>query len=546
MKFEDAVNELANRYARERDPYFPTKLVIKLSEKETALKDFKKRSVIHSFISDIYRRVRYSSYSLVKKVFEKRISDREKIKSEIQSASKVLMKEKFGQPEGRDYLLTIKDYLLFAATHPLEKEEAKGYFKKYFYDDFIDSSEDAAYFIPLCTMALTGLWDIIEMDTRNLFIKKEYRQNLQEIYYRSRMNIPILIQGETGTSKSYMAEAIHLMSERRNKEFVDINCMGIPDLLLESELFGYEPGAFTGARKEGKAGLLEMANGGTVFLDELGKTPDHFQAKLLRVIDTQQFYHVGGTIPIKIDVRWVAAVQPRDIANNKIIPDLLFRLNFPYTVNMTPLRDRISILGGVPYTVIESSLNQICKELWPEPFSVSELSDLESKKEIVSSYRLQASKLISSEAIEKLSNYSYPGNYRELETILTSAAISAKMNKQSVILSEDIIFREIPEAIKQHLVEPENKVEKPIQPKVAYNVKNMKVKELFRYAEEEAKKIKAVIVEAKIKEIYRSGSNPTTDGTEEGMTLSELQYFGRNVYKTTGKKVSEIEKESIS
>jgi two-component system NtrC family response regulator/two-component system nitrogen regulation response regulator GlnG len=152
---------------------------------------------------------------------------------------------------------------------------------------------------------------------------------------------PVLIRGETGTGKELVAQAFHTNSRRKDKRFVDLNCTAINENLLESELFGHEPGAFTGADKLRK-GKIEYAHGGTLFLDEIGDMPLHLQAKLLRVIEYQEVTRVGSNEPIKVNVRLLSATH-RDleaaVAEGTFRRDLFFRLN-RVTLRLPPLRER--------------------------------------------------------------------------------------------------------------------------------------------------------------------------------------------------------------
>lgn len=153
---------------------------------------------------------------------------------------------------------------------------------------------------------------------------------------------PVLISGESGTGKELFAQAIHNASSRRIYPFVRINCSAIPKDLLESELFGYEKGAFTGARADGKPGKFELAHHGTVFLDEIGDLPLEMQPKLLRVLEEKEFEHVGGTQPLRTDFRLVAATNQNleaMMARRQFRKDLYYRLNV-ISLRIPPLRDR--------------------------------------------------------------------------------------------------------------------------------------------------------------------------------------------------------------
>ncbi len=206
----------------------------------------------------------------------------------------------------------------------------------------------------------------------------------------------LLIQGETGTGKELVARNIHSLSMRGENPFVDINCASIPDNILESEIFGYEAGAFTDARSA-KKGLLEIADKGTLFLDEIAEMPLATQAKFLRVIETKTFRRLGGTKDIKVDMRIIAATN-KDIANavhtNSFREDLYYRLNvMPITI--PPLRERIEDI---------SLLSE---------FFIAEIAENMAKK----------TKPLDREAVEALCSYRWPGNIRELRNVLERAMI---------------------------------------------------------------------------------------------------------------------------
>ncbi len=213
----------------------------------------------------------------------------------------------------------------------------------------------------------------------------------------------VLIQGESGTGKELFARAIHWGSNRRDKPFVPLNCAALPDTLLESELFGYQGGAFTGAKKEGKQGLFEFAKGGTVFLDEIGELPVHLQVKLLRVLQEGKIRRVGSVEEIPVDVRVVAATNRelnKMVEENQFRKDLFYRLNV-IPVQIPPLRDRIE--------------------------DVVILADFFLKK-----FTLKTSKRIprfSEETLNILKTYHWPGNVRELENVVERAVILTPEDK---------------------------------------------------------------------------------------------------------------------
>ncbi|MET0660806.1 MAG: PEP-CTERM-box response regulator transcription factor [Steroidobacteraceae bacterium] len=211
--------------------------------------------------------------------------------------------------------------------------------------------------------------------------------------------VSVLILGESGTGKELIARAVHSQSERRSARFVAINCAAIPEQLLESELFGYEKGAFTGAVKQ-TIGKVEIAHGGTLFLDEIGDMPMTLQAKLLRFLQNRVIERVGGRTEIPVDVRIVCATN-KDlqalIIEQKFRQDLYFRVG-EVTINMPPLRER----RGGPTVLAHSMLRKF--------------SGLQSKPK----------RGFSEDALAALETYSWPGNVRELENRVKTAMIMAE------------------------------------------------------------------------------------------------------------------------
>ncbi len=222
------------------------------------------------------------------------------------------------------------------------------------------------------------------------------------------MNVNLLITGETGTGKSLIAKYIHILSSRRDKPFVKINCGAIPENLLEAELFGYVKGAFTGAIRD-KIGKVELADGGTLFLDEIGELPPHLQVKLLNLIQEKEFERIGDLRPRKVDVRIIAATN-RDIKEmvekGEFREDLYYRLNV-VSIHLPPLRERRE---DMPHLV---------------NFFLEKFSKLH-KRSI---------KGFSPGAMKLLLEYDYPGNVRELENIVESAVIVAR---GSIVREEDL------------------------------------------------------------------------------------------------------------
>lgn len=213
-------------------------------------------------------------------------------------------------------------------------------------------------------------------------------------YKAAKTLFPVLLTGETGTGKEVFANAIHNNGERREKPMVSINCAAIPNELLESELFGYEEGAFTGAKKGGKKGKFELASGGTLFLDEIGDMPLGMQAKLLRVLQEKEIEKIGGYKPIPVDVRIIAATRknlPQMIEAGEFREDLYYRLNVIH-IELPPLRERRE-------DIVELA-----------SYFLNRLN---------SDYKSGIS--LSPEVRDCFVNYDWPGNIRELDNVIKSA-----------------------------------------------------------------------------------------------------------------------------
>ena len=217
----------------------------------------------------------------------------------------------------------------------------------------------------------------------------------------------VLIAGETGVGKDMLAKFIHNHSNRKDKVFMEINCAAIPPTLLESELFGYEGGAFTGASKQGKKGIFELSNGGTIFLDEIGEMSLGLQAKLLKVIQDKKVYKVGGEKHIPIDVKIITASN-KDIEEmvniKRFRADLYYRLNV-IPIKIPPLRERKEDILPLVNSFLES---------------------------LISLYK--EDKKLDEKAMKLLYDYSYPGNIRELKNLIERAYI---LSTGSTIMEDD-------------------------------------------------------------------------------------------------------------
>ena len=228
----------------------------------------------------------------------------------------------------------------------------------------------------------------------------------------------VLLSGETGVGKSLLARIIHFTSRRKTMPFLSINCATLTEELLASELFGHEKGSFTGAVKT-KQGLVEIADTGTLFLDEIAEMAPNLQAKLLKVIEEGEFYRVGGTRPIKVDVRFIAATNQNVrtvIAEGRFREDLYYRLNI-MEISIPPLRDRRDDIAPLCSYFLEKHLPK-------------------SRKKIAG---------FAKEAMQVLLHYSFPGNVRELENIIERAII---LEKGPLITPESL-----PQTIKMFQIE---------------------------------------------------------------------------------------------
>jgi DNA-binding NtrC family response regulator len=218
----------------------------------------------------------------------------------------------------------------------------------------------------------------------------------------ARTNFTVLIEGESGTGKEVVANAIHRASSRGNASFIAVDCGAIPDTLIESELFGYEKGAFTGADRE-KKGQFELANNGTIFLDEIGNLPYHVQNKLLRMIQERKIQKLGGKHPFPIDIRIIIASNiplAKLEAEGKLRSDLYYRLN-EFKIELPPLRKRIEDIPFLAKKFIEEGNVELQKNV----------------------------KCLQKDSLKMLINHHWPGNVRELKNVI----------KRAVLLAEELI-----------------------------------------------------------------------------------------------------------
>ena len=276
--------------------------------------------------------------------------------------------------------------------------------------DFLAKPVDPDHLVLLVTRAL----ETRRIVTENLLMKEELavrrgapqlvgddaslRKVFTGLQRAATTDTTVLIEGESGTGKELFARSLHALSGRADQPFVAINCAAIPETLLETELFGYEKGAFTGAAAR-KLGKFEVAHRGTLFLDEIGDLPLTLQAKILRALEEKRFERVGGTAQVQVDVRLVAATNrglKAAVAARRFREDLYFRLSvFPITV--PPLRERP---GDIPL-LARYFVERFCRDLKKKPLALSPA------------------------AVEHLQTYRWPGNVRELQNCIERAVILA-------------------------------------------------------------------------------------------------------------------------
>lgn len=225
----------------------------------------------------------------------------------------------------------------------------------------------------------------------------------------------ILITGETGCGKEVLAKEIHKKSSRKDKPYIKINCAAIPESLIESELFGYEQGAFTGAQNKGKVGMFEAANGGTILLDEIGEMPIALQSKLLRVLQERELTRIGGTKSIKLDIRIIAATNQNleEIVKKKLFrQDLYYRLNV-IPIIIPPLRNRKEDIVLLAHSFLEKYNIKYDKNL-----------------------------VLDNRIVGLLEHYNWPGNVRELENVIERLVVISNENDLELDNLSDVLLQQ--------------------------------------------------------------------------------------------------------
>lgn len=435
----------------------------------------------------------------------------------------------YDEDDDEKYRFLIGQYLDTAIENG--DPHAFDFFREVFYEDF-------TFFLPglggymsiIYAFELVGLHSLYELELKNFFQKKYSMRVgfISNLFFRALLDSPLVMMGETGTGKELLGKVVHTLSYRRKKPYQEINCAAIPEKMLESELFGYEQGAFTDAKKR-KLGLLEIADGGTIFLDEIGNMPRQLQAKILRVLEEKKFFRLGGNTSIQIDVRFTAAIQPRN--KSEILPDLLYRLGYPDVITMPTLNEALEEAGEV---IIKKALERVLKTTiiketyFPVHSREATVHSLYNKL-----YRYPTK--ISKQSLHILMNHKYEGNYRELENILRGAIASYYFSSRNYISPEDLHFIK-GTSENQRKIDEGNETEP-----VSINNK-IKLTNIINYAD----KIRSSIVEKKVIEVLRHGVDVKSAFIAEGLPEKEYQNFWKKITKITGKSIRELNKIALN
>ncbi len=327
---------------------------------------------------------------------------------------------------------------------------------------------------------------------------------LQTIIMVAPTDLSVLITGESGTGKEVVATAIHKLSKRKNKPLISVNCGAIPEGILESELFGHEKGSFTGAIAQRK-GYFEAADGGTIFLDEIGEMPLNTQVKLLRVLETSEIMRVGGTHAIKVDVRIIAATNKdleAAVENNEFRRDLYFRLK-AITLHIPPLRKRKEDI----------------------PILVKKFSEAFAEKNQINF------KGFAPEAIELLKEYNWPGNVRELKNFVETAII---LNKGEIVRSSYVrqtLNLQPKITTSDNLPVPLNKTPDQAERELIYRTLIS-----LKLDVTEIKQMLAQLMQAQVEFLNRSAAVPDEDEDKQEVKPTSLSAMERELIKETLKR----------
>lgn len=286
---------------------------------------------------------------------------------------------------------------------------------------------------------------------RVVIVSESMKRIVDDCLQVSNSDISILVLGESGVGKDVISRLIHDNSNRRNKPFVALNCGAIPENLIESELFGYAPGAFTGASKAGKIGIFEAANNGTIMLDEIGDLPLHIQVKLLRVLENRQVTRIGSVRPVQVDFRLISATNKNlleKVRTGEFRKDLYYRIN-AFRVTIPPLRERTDDISAMATHYLS-------------------LYNLK--------YKLN--RRISGESTKELLYYKWPGNIRELRNVLEQLVILSKTDEIEAELIRTVLY-----SGEDHGDEPAVVVKRLIPMKEAVTMTESQLLEMVRQVE---------------------------------------------------------------
>lgn len=254
-----------------------------------------------------------------------------------------------------------------------------------------------------------------KLKERVIIVSEPMREILNQCLQVSNSDISVLLLGESGVGKDVISRLIYENSARRDRPFIALNCGAIPENLIESELFGYAPGAFTGASKSGKAGLFEAANTGTIMLDEIGDLSLPMQVKLLRVLENRQVTRIGSVRPIQVDFRLISATNKnlmKKVENGEFRKDLYYRIN-AFRITVPPLRDRLE-----------------------------DISALAAHYLAIYNLKYKINRNMTSEALQELTYYKWPGNIRELRNVMEQLAVLTKTDEIKPELVREVLYGE--------------------------------------------------------------------------------------------------------
>jgi DNA-binding NtrC family response regulator len=417
------------------------------------------------------------------------------------------------------------DYFYSAKVNYYSGPNSKEAFRDVFIDD-IEKRYFLDYRVADMALQFEGIFDLMLIDYKTMIEQHGYNKYpskfSQHIYHRAIMDIPLIIVGETGTGKELCARAIHLISKRRQSPFVEINCVAIPETLLESELFGVianYPGLHN---PEGLIGKIEQANGGIIFLDELGKMPKNLQAKFLKVVEEKKITALGSKETKNINVRFIAAVQPIDLNGDSLLPDLKYRLGYPDVIHMPTLNERINELGE---RLLSISLDKTIKKIG----------------------LINSELIIDSALIDALKNRTYEGNFRELESIYRMAIINAKAeathhNNRSLKYDDFLAGKYVTRISNKNILGLNQVfVNDQHDPKIKNSddiVENIPLRSIVKYAEKKASEI----IEKRVSKILEEGKNIKDVLISEGISEKEYQNILGKITRHMGKGINELKK----